>query len=530
MYHLGERTSVPTGTRIEIINTHHRPKNPQLVLSDPEPFQTNNWDTVFAASYSQMNESIRQGSSAYPENYPTQWAATISPSRVSAGYSGAGSFEPWTLYPVKGESGTTLTMAWHIPLCSIQYVDGTVDYKNLIAYVKLSLQALASSAKAQADQGDTYHYMVDATATPTTPLLTISSVLSGDEEAIDPDDAKAIGNLLVAWANDKNNLQQFKHVFATVTLDTQKSDSAFQWLVPSASAYAYASTDQFDTSSFAVLGMVNQRPIPPNAVPQVNAGSIPTGQQACYSLSQEMLMTQMLLPSLHLQFSEANASTFIYNNDQLTLTPNTTLKIGTTKVGAINYDMIMQQFTVKINATQLEVYAFVHVPISPGIDAYIESTSYYHLKLIENAKGEQAITYVQAQDPFQKSWSVVADWVTVAEEVAGIILSVAGAAIGAATGAAEATIQRLIVGLMVGGVVTAVVDVIAQTPVWIAGDVPATVPPITSLFLNATNAYTWSPTDQDQSGQHTGQIFQLTDVSLNGAFQMSGVMVPAPTS
>ncbi|WP_082506022.1 TULIP family P47-like protein [Deinococcus sp. Leaf326] len=513
---LGERELIGDRYRIPVIDLEAPPRLELEATQTPttQPFQTNNWDTVFSASFTQMNQYILAESELHPENYPTAWSATVPPSGFSEGYSGSGTFQPWQLDAANPDSGEMLMMNWQIPTCTVTLADGTTyNVTNAVAQVEVSLVAVSTEGSTSTPGPVTKAYMLNTQGTATLPVATVLTVTY--ETPTPPVDGLdgAIKNLLATWA--QSNIGEFKHVFATITLDQQASPSSFQWLVPTTSAYAYNTSGNPDTSYFAVLGMVDNHSSASTAL-VLDAGSVPVGQQACYNLAQDTMMQEMILPNLAGQFPAATADTFVYENHQIVLAANTTLNIGTVKVGLINYDQILESFNISVNGSQLVVYSYVHTPISPGIDAYVENTAYYNLTLGTSSTGTQSITYTVAQPPLQRSWSETATWVIITEAIADLILAVIGAVIGAVVSSTLSTTLRVIVAIVAGGVLAAVTQILEETPVWIAGSVPDTLPAIDVLFNNAAGGYKWTDTAN----------FKLTTVGLNGSLQMSGQMIP----
>ncbi|MFJ4790060.1 TULIP family P47-like protein [Streptomyces sp. NPDC088794] len=223
-------------------------------------------------------------------------------------------------------------------------------------------------------------------------------------------------------------------------------------------------------------------------------------------------MSKMALPVLPATFPKAPANTFVLGNNDTRIAATKQFDVDSVRVGAVDYTPTITTYTMTLQGSTVETYAYVHTPISPGIDAYCEITYATGLALGTRSDGTQSLTWVQLQNPVKRSWYTVATWVTITEAIADLILAVIAIVIGDAIAQIERTVVRVVVAALVGGVVSAVATVLEHIPEWIAGEAPDGAPSLDALVSNATANQTWSDSKD----------FELTHINLNGGLQMGG--------
>jgi len=476
-----------------------------------EPFLTNNWDTVFAASYSDLNNYITKRMQQFPDQYPTSWTATVPASDFNRGYSGSGTFGPWQLEMGQSASGTKISMKFPLNTCTVVLNDIPHVVSGGIAVVEVLLNLVPTT-----EQPNHLKLMVKTTTdNESEPILTVDNVtITSSSPAVSGLDGAggAIANLLINWAD--KNLSQFQHIFAIVNLNETASKASFQWVKPTYTSYAFTLGKDMDSSYLGVLCMVLNHS-PAQTTQELNAGAIPPGSKAGFNISADMFLTQMVMPGLPGAFKNATPTTFVIKNDQIVLAPGTKLMMNPIRHAGLNYTPELQSFTFSIVNEVIEIYTYVRTNISAGIDAYVETTSQYQLQLGVNKKtGGQSITYLPVGTPVQHRSTVIADWVVWTEAIADIVLAVATSVISGLASTIEKIIYRVIVAAIIGGIAAAIAAILEQIPVWIAGEIPDNLPSIDAMITDATNSFQWGDTAD----------FDLTGVNVNGSIQFGGTL------
>lgn len=466
-------------------------------------FDTNNWDTVFAVRLTDVNKAIINGMAKNPNDYPSSWSAEIPAGPFTKSKSGSGTFGAWQL--TMGGSGTIVRM--HIPVlqCSVTSGETSISVTNATAYIEVYLNLLPISPTSK----DNLKLVVRTTSSdPDNPVVVVTQVTY--EQPTPPVDGlgDALKALLQTWFNQ--NLSAFLHVFAAVNLNMSAASADFQWLKPTATSYAYFNGHDLDSSLLGVLCMTLEH-LTDSTEEALEAGAIPQGARAGFSISQEMFLSEMVFPHLSVEFTKADSSSFALTRGGNWIENTKDVPLHAVKNAGTPYHPVMTKFTFSVEVSQIKIYAYIHIPISPGIDAYAEMTSYYGMELVEK-NGNQYITYTRKGDPDTKKWYEVAPWVTGLEITGDVILAIVGAVVGGVTISVERVVIRVIIAIITGGIAAAIAAVLEKIPEWIAGNVPDALPPITDFVTNATASTKWS-----DSGD-----FKLTSVSLNGALQLGG--------
>lgn len=478
-------------------------KDVSLLLNNSDPFQTNNWDTVFAANYTDLNAYIIKRMNENPNEYPTAWQANVPGSIINPPYSGKGNFGPWQLAIGVSTSGNEISMV--LPLTSCTVTVNGIDYviDGAVANASVTLNMIPDKGNSNKNS-----LKVNTVGDGKNKILTVNSVSYTSPDS--PDFEGAIAALLESWAS--NNLVQFQHIFAIVNLNETAAQKGFQWLKPTTTTYSFISGSDLDSSVLGVLCMVNNNPRPSGPA-ILDTGAIPPGSRAGFNISQNMFLTQMVLPSLPGAF-DTQASSFAIVNDKITLASDKSVKMDDVSYLGVNYTPYLTDFSFSIDNEVIEIYSYVHVNVSPGIDSYVETTSRYTLLLGKNSKGEQSLTYLPVGSAVQHTSTTVADWVVWTEAIADIVLAIGTAVVGNAVSAIESAVTRAIVAVIVGGVVSAIAAVLEKIPEWIAGKVPDELPSIDGLITDATNSYVWGDSAD----------YKLTSAQLNGSLQLGGTL------
>jgi hypothetical protein len=462
------------------------------------PFNTNGWDTTYAIRLTDVNRAI-----AAKGTSPTSWSASIPASMFGPRIDGTGTFGTWSLTNGAG-SGATIRM--HIPFAATVTANGTsLDVAGGLAYVLVKLTYLPQPPNTPGRKS-----LVVRTqgGSPDDPVVSVSSVTytsPAQNSGLD----NALVELLQQWFNA--NLSSFEHVFATVNLGMEGASGAFQWLYPTHSAYAYIDGATLDDSLLGVLCMTESRDIT-GTVQELAAGAIPDAARAGFSISPERFLDKMVLPSLVAEFPQVPSTTFQLSNNNTEIDATGSVTLPAVNVAGVNYTPEMTTFRVTVNNDQLVTYAYIHIPISPGIDAYAEFTYTVAIVLGTKSDGTQSLTYQEVSPAVKHTWYTIAPWVQGVEIAASVILAIIAAAVTYGAASITSVVARVIVALIVGGVIGAIVSILEKIPEWIAGSVPDALPSVDALVLNATASTVWAD----------GKDFGLTNVLLNNALQFGG--------
>ncbi|MFC1405551.1 MULTISPECIES: TULIP family P47-like protein [Streptacidiphilus] len=485
----------------------HRPQGTRAVRSSKllgatatssVPYNTNGWDTVYAIPLPDVNNAI-----AVKKSSPTTWSGKLPAGDFNPEIDATGTFGTWSL--TTGGSGSIVRM--HIPFTATLVYNGmTKPIDGGIAFVEVKLVYLPQPPVAGVTPND---LVVRSTGgSQDDPVVTVSDV-TYDSPPMTDSTKNVLEQLLAQWFNA--NLDSFAHVFATVDLGIDEASGDFSWLNPTQTNYAYIDNASISDALLGVLCMTENRS-DHGAVQEIAAGAIPDGARASFNMSQERFMTKMALPSLPAEFPNAPTGTFVLANDDTQILSTSSFNLDAVKVGAINYTPNCTTYKMTLNGDVMETYAYIHTPISPGIDAYCEVTYYSTVELGTKDDGTQSLTWQQVQATDEKTWYTVATWVTITEAVADIILAVIGAVVSGVAVAVERVVCRILVALLCGGVVSAIAAVLEQIPEWIAGSVPDALPSVNALVDGATTPITWANSTE----------FKLTTVVLNGGLQLGG--------
>ncbi|CAH1763917.1 12042_t:CDS:1 [Entrophospora sp. SA101] len=469
-----------------------------------QEFQTNNWDTVFAVRVADVNNAIINGMTKHPEKYPQNWSAEVKKSLTSNDYSGNGTFGVWQV--TLGGSGTILRMKVPVKNCTIIANSANISVESATAYIEVHLKFLSYNN----NENNKVLVVKTTSSSSTETAVLVQSVILDNVDPQNNDINNALKNLLQNWFND--NLIQFTHVFAAVDLNiTAAAGEGFQWLLPTTTSYAYIDGTTENNSVLAILSMVNGNSTD-ITVQSVEAGAIPKGSRACLNISKQLFIKEMILPNMKHVFEKSPADNFITTHNGMEVEIKDSVALNSIFHAGLYYYPTLTKFTMTINVDTIEMYMFIHIPISPGIDAYVETTGYYRIKLVTAEDGTQKMTYEVAKEPLTKTWHEVAVWVEAVEGIADIILAVVTIVISDTLAAIKHAVIRVVLAIVVGGIAATIAVVLEKIPEWIADGVPKDLPSLDGLVDNAFKATKWT-----DSGD-----FELTALGFNGAFQMSG--------
>lgn len=484
---------------------------PNLISKPPLPKQalkataagtadTNGWDTVFAIPVQYVNQAIAASRAS-----PTSFAHSDSTIPASI----TGTFGVWQI--ALGGSGELLAMTIPITSATLTYNGVNTPLTDLTATVLVNLTYAQQSN--QPASGQTYNLVINP-APVGTPAVTVEMLAPANPNTMIQLVTQA---LLDQWLNA--NIASFVYVFNTVNLNMQADNGQWQWLMPTAVAYAYADdpAGSLNNSTFAVLCMTQNHPAP---TPQVSPYAIPEGAQAGFCISATQYLGNLILPMMPQVFANASQSDFSFD-------PSTGIlsNLNDVEMDPVNINNSDRTTTVPAGGLSVEVSGSelvvtvtnAHLTYSPGIDIYVSYTQWYQIALQEQSGGTQTIVFNQSTVPGHTEASFthtveVATWVQVTEAIMSIIAAAIGAACGFG-GPFESLVVKIVVAIIIA-IVLAVIANIAQYIAIAAEKDWDKLPSIDMMVTNATSPITWPG----------GTSFTPTSAQLNGCLQLGGSM------
>jgi hypothetical protein len=309
------------------------------------------------------------------------------------------------------------------------------------------------------------------------------------------------------------NLSAFTHIFAVVNLNQRAAKAEFSWLKPTYTSYAYLQGVNDESSYFAVLNQTEGRG-PEGLTNQVAASAIPEGMNASILVSNDLFMRQMVLPGMTRAFDHATADSFKLGDHGDTIESTRKVKLDAVKVAGVDYTPYMDSFLLQVVGDEIQINSQVSINISPGVDAFIESTYKYVLGLVEKPDGSYTLGYEPVGEPVVRTWNKVELWVDLTVALVGLIAAVVGAAIVEKITTFVTKVIVIAIITLIGGILAAIPSLILRV---IADGAAEALPPIGPMVEEATRPVTWSP--------DTG--FTLKSAELNGSLQFGGLLAVA---
>lgn len=471
---------------------------------------TYGWDSVNCIQVKTVNSSIK--------------ASGRTPEKLRAQINSAGTwtlevdFSAWQI--AEGGSGAIVFMKLPITKASMPYppLDPNESGKNKLefgdghALVSIKLRYVKQTANPFFSDEETIstvdQLIADALAgSPDDPPILVQAVNYGD--ANPNSDEKALFNAALSLLLTQN-LAKFDYVFSAVNLNQKAAQEQFQWLKPTFTSYAYFQGLSEDSSYFAVLNQLDGNS-PDGLTNQVSASAIPTGSNASILVSNRLFLERMVLPGLVQAFPDAPSNAFKIPGTSDVIETTETLDLSPVKVGAINYTPRLTYFRLQVVGDEVQINTKVHIPISPGIDAYVDATYFYALGLVEKDDGTVTLDFEPSEEPSITSWHETASWVTWTEITVALVGAVIGAVVGEAIEKVATKIVVIVIITVVAGVIAVIPSLIADV---IADGAAATLPPIGPMIDEAQAPVIWP----DSSG------FELKTAELNGSLQFGGLL------
>lgn len=225
---------------------------------------TNNWDTVFAIEFADVNRAI-----AASGNYATSFDV----SQTSGGETAHlfGTFDAWRM---TGGADQNIIMTLPIPTFTLEFT-GDDDKSRENAWLRIQVALDRIPRKSNGDKGTTIDFRTALRSNTGTDIVKIDSFgWPGSDDPTDPnydsDLVEDVKILLADWFRQEENLEQFDHTFCTVNLNARAAKEAFQWLMPTTATYAVKELADDRVGAFGVLCMTENRDAPENQTLNIN--------------------------------------------------------------------------------------------------------------------------------------------------------------------------------------------------------------------------------------------------------------------
>ncbi len=473
------------------VERHHQAK--ELLASEAD---TQGWDTASAVRLSQVNAALKTG--FYPKSFDA---------KISADWTAKGDFGTWSMS--RGGSGSIVFLKIPITKANMLAFGKTTDIKDGSITIQVKLNYLPQPVPADDPKGNPNDLITNPDErSPEDPAVVIQHIDYGETKP--PMDQQAMFfSIMGVWFN--SNIGLFNYVFNVVSLNQVAQSAQFQWLKPTYTSYAYYDGDKDvpgeDEAYFGVLNMTNNKQ-PKGLANQLPASAIPDGAGASILIGNRLFLENMVLPAMQAAFPKATTSDFTITNDNTSIQMKNNLDLEKVKVGAIYYQPTATSMIMQVVGDEIQTRMTVHIPISPGIDSYVISETWYRLQLVTKDDGTQTIGWVESRPAIKDSYYKKAEWVVITE----VIVAVIGAVAAIVGGAVLTGVTRVIVVIIIG----VVAGLAAATPTLIALAISkgaaAALPALTTMLAELTEPVEWP----DTAG------FLLSQVQLNGSLQLSG--------
>jgi hypothetical protein len=217
----------------------------------------------------------------------------------------------------------------------------------------------------------------------------------------------------------------------------------------------------------------------------------------------------MVLPGATGAFPNATPADFKVSGDNTVIELARDIEMNKIRVGLIDYTPVAQEFILQIVGDEIQTRTKIHVPISPGIDAYISTETWYRMTLVTKDDGSQTIGWVESREPKKTHFYTKETWVVITEAIVAIIGAVATIVAGGILSGVLRVVVMIIIAI-VAGVAAATPEFVARA---ITEGAAKALPSIQVMMGELTKPVEWPKT--------TG--FTLKQVELNGSLQLSGL-------
>lgn len=302
--------------------------------SDTGAIDLMGWDTVFALSLDALNASIVSQNTT---------PASFSGTDTEGGASVSGDWDTWI---VTGGEGTGIYLKCPVKTGTLTLPPMEQGGKPMTfpldgGFVTVEITLVANDSAEQLE---------DKTAVDGTGKTKVFQANADSQDPFQQPNVKGVSfasvtgyNVYGAEAafNDYfgKNLSAFDAVFSAVRLEEQALDSGKQWLKPTTSLYALASTAQSPTEAgetyFGILSLTSPLPAP-DPLPQQNFDldmfspfkNTKPPTNSVFAISQPLAVQNIVLQSASLCVMGSSASDFEIADDGITVTNKNTLNWG----------------------------------------------------------------------------------------------------------------------------------------------------------------------------------------------------------
>jgi Clostridium P-47 protein len=454
---------------------------------------TYGWDTAFAIRMPDANAAIVKAG-ASPKTF-TQVAPDNS-------CTANGSFGPWQI--CRGGDGVLIHFAIPLTAGSMVYQGQTYAMAGGVATIEVALRQIPPQSVPGQAPASAHDLVVQTLATSVTqPAVSVIDL----KLPVDPGFiCKALmSGLLDAWFNA--NLDQFTHVFNTVTINKIVDKAQFQWLAPTHTSYAYANGATDEDCVFGVLCMTQNRP-DGGIASQLSPNAIPAGARSGFLIARERFLEEMVLPALPTAFPGSAATDFAMSSDKTAVISVANVNAKSVECAGITYQPVVISLNISVEGDEIVVSSVTRTDIALGTYSEVTVTSYQRLKAATKPDGSQTLVYEQSRPPIQDhSTKSSADG-----EALKIILEVAAAVIALVltvlTDGAFLIVALIILSLLVG-LLEALPALIANA---VGNQVSDASPSLALLVSNSTDPIRWPG----------GSDYVLTSAGLNDSLQLGG--------
>lgn len=411
-------------------------KDMELMLASEEA-NTYGWDTVFAIDYNAVNMAMTK-------SWPDVPDTSKNFNELNEGYTIAGSWKPWQI--ALGGDGKNIRLNCAIENGTFTRADAsTLDITGANVEIEINLDYVPDPSNQ-----NSLKLMVDPSGTAAEPAAIVISI--SHDPAFNTIDEAIMKEQFQTWFIA--NLGEFNHVFHIVDIaDQVDKDDKWAWVTPTSTSYAVTDEGTMDSSVFAVLTMVQNRPKPLSH--QVSPFAIPENSSSGFLISGENYVQNMMLDGAILLFYGATASDFVIDDDGLSVTNKSALQwnVVNDKGHPVSLDISPNNFRMSLlhSNLQVEFTDVVYDTWMPGVTIHINYKEQMEMTLKDRSDGNKVLWLERLKNGRTASATAVTSReVEIAEIVLEFGLAIGGAVLGGvvgglvgkavATGASEATV------------------------------------------------------------------------------------------
>jgi hypothetical protein len=388
-----------------------------LATTSSNAISTNDWDTVSALTYTAVNEAI-VAQNVSPNNF-----MQLGSSGLIGTYTVSADFGDWQI--ALGGDGKNVWM--NLPMNH-----GTAIFEALgqtyafsgTATIEVTLTYLPQPGSTTSQQ-----LVVNDQSSDSTPPVSVHGITF--DGSLDPTVESIISGALLEWLT--NNLSAFTNVFAVADLNVVLAgdEAGFQWMQPTYVSYAVTDNGTMDSSVFGVLAMTQNRTAP--TAHQVSPDAIPAGCNGGFLVTQELFLTQMVLPGTYLLFNNASSSDFQVYNQNTEVTNLTPLSFDLSDDDGNVYTATVntQNFKITVLGEQLTII-FTDLTYESGLGVYTH-INYQGVYVVAMNSSHQLQMNMVGTPTLRTTVTLsnARKWTDIGIEVA---VSIAGAVVGAFVG------------------------------------------------------------------------------------------------